>query len=350
MVITGSSESRQNVDFDMPSEVAKSTVAVLEWRAWDGFLLTHVLGDCGVRVETDPFREFPSAQFDRLCDSFTTVCFHINLSVRHQLPLRIRDLTHRFIDRGVYVVNGLVRDICKSALQAHLEAIGLASLKAPKSGPADEVLFIKTNLNYGGELEKSLPREGVVSGGLEHLISPDLGAYRYKTVARKLVPDSVWTDPSIVIESYISNAEHSFYRAYFSGQQIIIVKAFSPVMIKKMSGDPRDTNFVTDLEHLKSGTDNLELSPTLKRAVAIFVENTPVEFGCIDIVHDGSDHHYIIDLNLTPYAGTRTHDPFLTNFLRMGITDPTRRKAEIFLDTPSARFSGGSTVHADPAL
>ena len=350
MVIAGTSESRKNVDFDMPSEEASSTVGVLEWRAWDGFLLTHVLGDRAVRVETDPFREFPSAQLDRLCDSFTTVCFQINLSVRHGLPLRIRDLTERFVERGVYVVNGLVQDISKSALHAHLQAIGLASLKATKSGPADEVLFIKTNLNYGGELEKSLPRECVVSGGLEQLISPDLGAYRYKTVARKLLPESIWTDPALVIENYISNAEHSFYRVYFSGQQIIIVKAFAPVIIKKMCGDSRDTNFVTDLEHLKAETDKLELSPTLKRAVAIFVENTPVEFGCIDIVHDGCDHHYIIDLNLTPYAGMRTHDPFLTNFLRMGITDPMRRKAEIFADTPSAGFTGGSTVHAYPAL
>lgn len=348
MVIAGTSQSPQNVDFDMPTE-AKSAVGVLEWRAWDGFLLTHVLGDCAVRVETDPFREFPSAQFDRLCDSFTTVCFQINLSVRHRLPLRIRHLTERFVERGVYVVNGLVQDISKSALHAHLDAIGLASPKATKSGPADEVLFVKTNLNYGGELEKSLPRDNVVSGGLEHLISSDLGAYRYKTVARKHLPESAWSDPSVVIERYTTNAEHSFYRVYFSGQQIIIVKAFSPVIIKKMSGDSRDTNYVTDLEHLKAETDKLGLSPALKRAVAIFVENTPVEFGCIDIVHDGRDHHYIIDLNLTPYAGTRTHDPFLTNFLRMGITDPMRRKAEIFLDT-SAGFTGGSTLQAYPTV
>src|SRR5229473_1775794 len=97
-----------------PSSCGK--VAVLEWRAWDGFLLTHVLGDAAVRFETDPFRAFPSAQFDRVCDSVTTVCFQINLSVRHRLPLGIRDLTSRFIARGVYVVNGLIQDIRKSTL------------------------------------------------------------------------------------------------------------------------------------------------------------------------------------------------------------------------------------------
>src|ERR1700754_1296406 len=92
-------------------ETSGDKVAVLEWQAWDGFLLKHVLGEQAVRVETDPFREFPSVQFERLCDSFTTVCFQINLSVRGRLPLRVRDLTTRFVERGIYVVNGHVQDI-----------------------------------------------------------------------------------------------------------------------------------------------------------------------------------------------------------------------------------------------
>jgi hypothetical protein len=61
-----------------------------------------------------------------------------------------------------------------------------------------------------------------------------------------------------------------------------------------------------------------------------------VEFGSIDIVHDGQDNHYIIDLNLTPYAGTRTHDPFLTNFLRMGIMDPSAAQSRGISRSPMA--------------
>src|SRR5215216_1325398 len=165
-------------------------VAVLEWQAWDGFLLTHVLGDDAVRIETDPFHEFPSSQFDRVCDSFSTVCFHINLSVRGRLPLRIRDLTNGFVERGVCVVNGLVQDIRKSTLQAHLETIGLPSVKAAPTGSPDEILFVKTDLNYGGELERWLPPESIAAGGLERLVSPDIGAYRYKTVDRGLLQES----------------------------------------------------------------------------------------------------------------------------------------------------------------
>ena len=146
----------------------------------------------------------------------------------------------------------------------------------------------------------------------------------------------VWNDPAIVVEKYISNSENSFYRVYFSGQQVIIVKAFAQGDIKKLSNDPRDTNFVTDLAHLKAGTDCLEISAALKRDVATFVENTPVEFGCIDMVHDGNGNHYIIDLNLTPYAGRRGPELFLIDFLRQGITSPTERKLTHGLDSPLA--------------
>jgi hypothetical protein len=311
-------------------------IAVLEWRAWKGFLLAHVLGDDAVRIETDPFSEFPSGQFDRISDSFNIVCFQINLSVRSRLPLGIRELTRRFVDRGIHVVNGVVQDIRKSTLHAHLEAIGLASLKALPAGPGDEILFVKTDLNYGGDLERWLPPEQIAAVGFESLISGDIGAYHYSTVKRELARESIWTDPAIVVEKYISNSEDSFYRVYFSGEQVIIVKAFAPGIIKKLSNDARDTNFVTDLEHLKAGTDNLPTSRALKADVARFVENTPVDFGCIDMVHDGHDHHYIVDLNLTPYAGTRVYDRYLNQFLRTGITEPSQRKVMRFLDSPLA--------------
>jgi hypothetical protein len=318
----------------LPSEPHSSAIAVLEWKAWEGFLLHHVLGDDALRIETDPFREFPSVDFDRICESFTTVCFQINLSVRSRLPVGIRELADRFTARGIHVVNGLVQDIRKSTLHSHLEGIGLSSAKATPSGAFDEVLFVKTDLNYGGELERWVPAENLAAAGLEHLVSNDIGAYKYKTIERGMIEESIWTDPSIVVEKYVTNDEDSFYRVYFSGKQIIIVKAFAPRIIKKLSGDSRDTNFVTDIESLKAGTDDLEISETLRHDVATFVELTPVEFGCIDIVHDGREHHYVIDLNLTPYAGTRPHDPYLTNFLRLGITNAERRKVCDFVGSP----------------
>ena len=326
----------------LPREAVGGTVAVVEWQAWDGFLLAHILGDEALRIETDPFREFPPGQLERVCESATTVCFQINVSVRGRLPLRIRELTDRFVERGVYVVNGLAQDTRKSALHAHLEAIGLPSLKAAPSGSADEMLFVKTDLNYGGELERWLSPESLAAGGLAPLISPDIrGAYDYRIVERGMLQEGIWTDPALVVERYVDNAENSFYRAYFSGQQVIIVKAFAPGVVKKLSNDPRDTNFVADLESLQAGTDDLPISAALKRDVATFVENTPVEFGCIDIVHGGHDEHYIVDLNPTPYDGSRVSNVDLYNFLRSGITSPPRRKPSHFVNSPLAAAGPG---------
>lgn len=310
-------------------------VAVLEWKAWEGFLLTHVLGNDAERIEVDPFRELPSEEFDRICDSFATVCFQINLSVRGRLPLRIRDLTNRFVERGVFVVNGFVQDIRKSTLQTHLETIGLPSVKVTPSGSSHEVLFVKTDLNYGGDLERHLPPESIAAAGFERLISPEIkGAYYYKTALRETLPAEIWNDPAIMIEKYIDNAENSFYRVYFSGERVIIVKAYAARIIKKLSNDPRDTNYVSDLEHLKAGRDELELSETLKRNLVTFLEQSAVEFGCLDIVHDGNDNFYIVDLNLTPYAGRRPIDSFLTNFLRAGLGNPPQRKLSDLVNSP----------------
>jgi hypothetical protein len=313
----------------------------VEWQAWDGFLLSNLLGGQALRIETDPFREFPPGQFERVCESSTIVCFQINVSVRGRLPLRIRELTDRFVDRGVYVVNGLAQDTRKSALHAHLEAIGLPSLKAAPSGSADELLFVKTDLNFGGELERWLWPDNLAVGGLAPLISRDIrGAHDYRLVERGLVEERVWTDPSLVVERYVGNAENSFYRAYFSGKQVIIVKAFAPGVVKKLSNDPRDTNFVTGLEALRAGTDDLPISAALKRDVATFVENTPVEFGCIDIVHDARDEHYVVDLNPTPYDGAQEPSVDLYDFLRSGITNPPRRKPSRFVNSPLAATEG----------
>ena len=308
-------------------EAERGTVAVLEWRAWEGFLLAHVLGAHAVRIETDPFREFPKADFERICATVATVCFQINLSVRRRLPIGVRDLANRFRDRGLHVVNGFVEDVRKSALHAHLESLGLRSPKADPIGAPDERLFIKTDLNYGGDVERWLPPEIITAAGLDRLISPDLGAYDYRVAAHSELPDAVWVDPAVVVERYVANAEESFFRVYFSGKRIVIVKAFAPGIVKKLSTDPRDVNFLAELDSLKAGDDRLPLSPALKHDVAAFVDTVPAEFGCIDIVHDGEDRHYVIDLNLTPYAGRGSSDPALNRFLRQGLMNPRQRRA-----------------------
>ena len=65
----GPPDGSPNVEHKTGRQVAvlDQQVAVLEWAAWGGFLLPHLLGDTGFRIATDPFRPFPEADFETVC-------------------------------------------------------------------------------------------------------------------------------------------------------------------------------------------------------------------------------------------------------------------------------------------
>lgn len=300
-------------------------VVIFEWPEPGNSLLSCVLGDLANRVEVDPFRDVDDQALDRACGESEIVCFHIDLTLRRGLRLAIAEWSRRLEQQGRFVVNGFVQDISKQSLARHLREIGLPTCVATPQGPGDEPLFVKTNLNYGGRKEKTLSPDILDATRLAGWISPEIGPYSYQVMARKDVPAALWADRAHVIERFVTNPEGSFVRVYFSGVQIILVMAHAPGAIKKLCDDPRDTNYITCIDHLKEGAEDFDLSDELKSTVWRFVEETPVEFGCIDIVHDESDHYYIIDLNTTPSGAAQT-DPELNEYLRFGITEPDSRK------------------------
>jgi hypothetical protein len=312
--------------------VGKSVV-LLEWPEPGNSLLSTVLGDLVDRVQVDPFRDDISQSLEEACRDAEIVCFHIDLTLRRGLPLQVANLSRRLRDQGRFVVNGDLQDISKVALAKHLKSIHLPTCEATRRGPADEALFIKTNLNFGGRKEKTLPSEIIESSNLATLVSREIDSYSYRTLARKDVPDDAWADRALFIERFVTNPADSFVRAYFSGVQIIMVVAYARGPIKKLAGDPRDTNYVTNLEHLKGGAEDFALSDSLKATVCRFVEETPVEFGCIDIVHDDLGRYYIVDLNPTPSGGVGM-DHELNEYLRLGITDPDCRKGPGWAESP----------------
>jgi hypothetical protein len=296
-------------------------------------LLSGVLGEFADRVEVDPFRDVSSQSLGDAGSDAEIVCFHIDLTLRCGLGLNVAEWSRRLEADGRYVVNGRVRDISKRSLARHLEMIQLPTCVATRHGPPDEWLFLKTNLNYGGRKEKLLPPEVVEEAELAELLSTEVGPYSYRVLQRKDVPAELWTDRAHVIEKFVTNTEESFVRVYFSGVQVVIVVAYAPGPIKKLQGDERDTNYVTDVNHLKTGAEDFGLSDSLKATVCRFVEQTPVEFGCIDLVHDDAGRYYVVDLNTTPSGGEGA-DPELNEYLRLGITDPDRRKTSGRRDSP----------------
>ena len=240
---------------------------VLEWPEPGDSLLSGVLGDLARRVQVDPFREHSPQSLDGICCDAEIICFHVDLTLRRGLKLGIARWTRRLLKQGRYVVNGLVQDISKKSLASHASPDSpLPTCNATKRGPGDEPLFVKTNLNYGGRKEKSLPPEIVESTKLADLISPNIDSYSYRVSERRDIPQELWADRAVMIERYVQNSQESFVRVYFAGVQIIIIVAYAPGPIKKLCGDPRDTNYVTDIAHLKGGAKDFKLSDSLKSA------------------------------------------------------------------------------------
>ncbi|MEM7429490.1 MAG: hypothetical protein AAF441_25740, partial [Pseudomonadota bacterium] len=199
-------------------------------------------------------------------------------------------------------------------------------------------------LNYGGEMEKTLPPDLRNRMVRPAAVCREMHALSYKAAARKDLAPSIWSDPSLTVERYIDNAEGSIFRAYFCGSQVIVVKAHDRSLIKKMCGDVRDINYAGSLDQVRAGTDRLPLSARLKRDIARFLDHTPVDFGCIDIVHDGEDNHYIIDLNPTPYARDGAPNEDINSFLRLGLTHGRTIRAPVESPlAPAHPLLGGET-------
>src|SRR5262249_8429564 len=132
---------------------------IFEWPEPGSSLLSGVLGDLADRVEVDPFRPLSAQSLEDAGGDAAIACSHVDPTLRRRLPLRLVNWSRRLEAAGRFVVNGRVQDISKRTLARHLRKIGLPTCVAPRRGPAKELLFLKTNLNYPRRKEERPPPE-----------------------------------------------------------------------------------------------------------------------------------------------------------------------------------------------
>jgi hypothetical protein len=288
------------------------TILVYHWHAWEGFLISHLTAD-HCRLEANHEDDITHvARY--LSPNIRAVLLQINLSRSADFPARRRELVQALKERNILVLNTEVEDISKRNLHRLLEKAGLRSAKALENGPADQFLFVKSDLNWGGAAEQRLPdelREKLLVRRDALLQSWD----SYYTVRRGDMRPELWSDTSIVIEEYIENAENSFYRIYVFGDAVVVVKAHSEALIKKISGHCRDQNFMFSKRQLIEQTT--ELPAGLQKTITTFITRHALAYCCLDIVHD-TKNYVIVDLNLTPYAGVDEQTADVVDFLRQG--------------------------------
>lgn len=287
-------------------------ILVYSWRAWDGFLVSHLVAD-HCRVEAS-YGDSPTEILRFVSPNILAVLPQINLSDSGIFPRAREELFQALRSLGVLLLNTEVEDIRKSSLHGLLAEAGLPSAKAERNGPPEELLFVKSNLNWGGGIELSLPSDMQKTLKLEPRPAIDRWD-RYYTVRRGDAPDALWEDASVVVETYFRNPENSFHRVYGFGDSLVVVKAHHEALVQKLNGHPLDRNhLISRGDLMRGGTD---IPDCLRDAIARFITRHPLAFFCLDIVHDSRGYR-IVDLNLTPWAGFSAQSEASIEFLIQG--------------------------------
>jgi len=296
-------------------------ILVYTWQAWQHFLISHLVADdCRVKGRYgDDWQDIAK----HLTPNIRAVLFQVNLSYSKFFPARRKQIVAALRRRKILVLNTEVQDISKRNLHQLLERAGLRSLRAADSGPAKEMLFVKSNLNSGGEIELRMPQE------LRPQFLPRQPCLirrwdSYYVAERGDIAAPLWSNDSIVIEKYIENPGNGFFRVYGFGDSIIVVEGHSNHVIKKLSGRRIEKNIYLSRRQVLG--QKTELAPDLQEQVKGFMLRYPLTYFCLDIVHDGQTH-YIVDLNLTPYSDPKRQTAEAREFFVRGAESFVKRES-----------------------
>lgn len=288
---------------------------IIEWEAWDQFLLPYVLPDAR-RVSIDPF----SCNANSLeIEQAQLICFQLNLSCIDELPFVPRVLTNKSAHRNATLINVDSNDITKRRLQSILMTHNLGSLLVESPTDDDYLVIVKTNLNHGGVVEKRNSDRLPSEAACKQFICDDLGPMSYPVLHVREVPDSLFSDKAYSVERFVTNEHEYFYRVYFAGARRVAVKAYCPGPIKKISGTDEDRNFAFHCADQSNIVDIL--NPSAVNISVALPALMHAEFGCIDIVVSDEGQSYAVDFNTTPWAGSVRPGDDILEYLRGGLLE-----------------------------
>lgn len=288
-------------------------VAIYEWQTKPAFLLS-VLCPSSHRIEANA-SDWAEDILQRLPKEIRLFAFHLNLTQTASFPHDRPELCKALSRAGIAVVNSEVTNISKAFIQASCRRLHLPTTEAVPEGCPDEMLIIKTCLNYGGLGERSLDTSAIrILGQGAYGCSIDAGSY--KIVKRRDVTHHEWTDPSLFIERFVRNREDRFCRVYVLGAYFVISEVVDPADLKRMPGGIERKNWfycIHDDRSAALGNESARLM-TLADQIRQFVQLLRLDFAALDVVIDDDDLHYIIDVNTTP-SWRDTVEPNVETFL-----------------------------------
>ena len=282
---------------------------VVEWSAWDRFLIRHVAPDA-VRLPVEP-----GAPLGNLGDVAAPALLHVNLSRPGSVFPDMDRWLQRFAAAGCRVLNGYCASIDKRAVQDACRAAGLPVVRAARDGDAHEQLIVKTRANHRGLFERDLP------AGLAGELCAPLWPYpeRVHRLRRADVPDALWRDPAVVVERYVDNRDGRFQRAYVVGDWIALATSWSPVLVKEM-----DHHLPVAIEMAAGAATRALYMRDAATVAARLARAMRVDFGAIDLALDDAGVAHPIDVNLTPWWGGEILSPDLIDAIGAALVSLTQ--------------------------
>lgn len=272
---------------------------IYEWPALEDMLISRVLPNAprilaGIH---DPVEQICS----RIPHETGFFLFHISATFSAQFPACRPKLIEILRARGIEIINGEVTDISKRAIQQYCRALGLGCTAAAEEGDPDELLIVKTDMNFGAAMERKLPREQRKALSLSFSWRMR-GPGSYKVLPRRSVKASWWRDHALVIDRYIQNRGHRILKLYIVLDRLVLSDAVERGHIKKMDRYiSRANSFLTAGETGPAAVHICSDFPaSAVRDGLTLASHMGLSFGTLDIVFDDGGNCYVVDVNSTP--------------------------------------------------
>lgn len=265
-----------------------SSCVIYQWLSDAGYFM-HALWPSATRIEAH-VHDGVGGVLDRVPPATRVFAFHLNCTLTSRFPQQRSALIAALEARSIRVLNGGATDISKRSVQRTCARLGLNTVAALQHGDPDEVVIVKTDLNFGGDSEWALSEEERralgIGNGSDIIWKPN----HYRVLPRKDVEAAWWTDDRLVFERFVRNSRERWYRAFFFLDRVALCELESPNTIKKVGDSIVSRVWTAADEGVAS------LIHDLKR----FAVDMRLDVGTVDAVADDAGRHYIIDINTTP--------------------------------------------------
>ncbi len=253
--------------------------------------------------------------------------WHTLFTYKDNIPRDRAALSLGLRQRAIHSINEGVTDVSKRHTQAVLSQLDLPTTIASPAGDPDELLFFKSNHNFGGIPEKRLSQDLLDFFGIArpHRSTPDFSDYR--VAKRREFSREAFDIEDLFFERYVANEGNLFYRAFVVFDAVVLSKLECKGVIKKALEAHRRDDYLLSFSDAGTGFASApdEVSRRIMSDLERFCRAFELDLGGVDVLLDDLGVPHIIDANPTPFGGENLDRPGFLEHLSKGLRDRAAR-------------------------